>query len=84
MGSIQLSETLIEDARRRAESEGVTVTELVTDVLRRAFERAPDEESILVYDHSEGGAFQAEREPGESEESYSRRTALYRELLGRG
>lgn len=82
MVSIQLAETLVEDVRRRAESEGVTVAELVTDVLRRAFERPADEESILVYDHSEGGAFAAEREPDESDASYHRRAGLYRKLLG--
>jgi hypothetical protein len=83
MVSIQLEEALVEDVRRRAEREGVTVTALVTDILRRMLERSPDEESILVYNHVGEGTFVVDREPGEDEDSYRRRAALYRELLER-
>jgi hypothetical protein len=83
MVSIQLEEALVEDVRRRAASEGMTVTDLVTDVLRRALERVPQEESIIAYDRAGEGSFEVEREPGEDNASYERRTALYRDLFVR-
>jgi hypothetical protein len=52
--------------------------------LRRSFERAPDEASVLVYDRVDGaGEFQIDREPLEDDESFRRRSALYGNLFGR-
>jgi hypothetical protein len=53
-------------------------------LLRRNFERAPGEESILVFDCvDDGGASQIDRESDENDESYNRRSALYDGLFGR-
>jgi plasmid stability protein len=83
MTSIQLDDALVEAARKRAASEGVSVSALVTDVLMRALEREPSEDSIIVYDHLPPGNLEINREPGEDDVAYAARLALYRELLGR-
>jgi len=52
--------------------------------LRRNFERAPGEESVLVYDHVDHtGAFHIDRENDENDEAHNRRAALYGSLFGR-
>ncbi len=44
----------------------------------------PGEESVLVYDHVDGGAeLHIDREPNEEDESYRRRLALYGSPFGR-
>ena len=46
--------------------------------------RAPGKESVLVYDHIDGGGeFHIDREPSEHDESYRRRSVLYGSLFGR-
>jgi hypothetical protein len=48
-------------------------------------ERAPDEASVLVYDHvDDGGAAVLDREAGETDADCERRSALYGGLFGRG
>ncbi len=84
LARIEIERDVADAAARRAAEEGLTVTEYTSLLLRRSFERAPGEESVLVYDHvSEDGEFHVDREPGESDESYSRRAALYGGLFGR-
>jgi hypothetical protein len=62
----------------------LTVTAYISLLLRRSFERAPGEESVLVYDHvGEDRESHIDREPGEGDESYGRRAALYDSLFGR-
>lgn len=56
---------------------GLTVTAYISLLLRRSFERAPGEESVLAHDHvGEDGIFHIGREPDEDDESYGR-AALY-------
>lgn len=46
-------------------------------LLRRSFERALGEESVLVYDRvDDEGDVRIDREPDESEETHNRRSAL--------
>ena len=48
-------------------------------------ESTREEERVFVYDHVDGEAdFIIDREPLESDESYNRRTALYKKLFNRG
>jgi hypothetical protein len=50
----------------------------------RSFERASGEESVLVYDHIDGGGqVNIDREAGESDESHARRSTFYGSLFGR-
>ena len=70
-------------ATRRAEELGLTVTAYVSLLLRRSFERAQGEESILTYDHvSEAGEVHIDRDDGEGEDDYNRRSTLYGSLFG--
>jgi len=81
--SIELDRDVVDAATKRAAEQGLSVAEYVSLLLRRAFERAPGEESVLVYDHVEGGGqLVVDRDVGESEENYQRRTALYDRLFG--
>jgi len=81
---IEIERDVAESATRRAAAEGLTLTAYVSLLLRRSFERAPGEESVLVYDHVEdGGEFHIDRESNEDDESYRRRRALYGSLFGR-
>jgi hypothetical protein len=48
---IEIEPDVAEMAASRAEEEGLTVTAYVSLLLRRSFERAPGEDSVLVYDH---------------------------------
>jgi hypothetical protein len=82
---VEIERDVADAAARRAEEQGLTVTAYISLLLRRSFERAPGEESVIVYDHVEdGGEFHIDREPNEDEESYRRRLALYGSLFGRG
>ena len=84
LARIEIERDVADAAARRAAEEGLTVTAYVSLLLRRSFERAPGEESVLVYDHmSEDGEFHIDREPDEGDESYDRRAALYDTLFGR-
>jgi hypothetical protein len=84
LARIEIERDVADTAARRAAEEGLTVTAYVSLLLRRNFERAPGEESVLVYDHvDDGGAFQIDRESGENDEAYNRRSALYGSLFDR-
>jgi len=85
MARIELERELVEAAAERAAEQGLSVNAYVSLLLRRSFERAPGEESVLVYDHvDDGGAAVVDREAGETDASYERRSALYRGLFDRG
>jgi hypothetical protein len=84
LARIDIERDVAEAAALRAAEEGMTVTAYVSLLLRRSFERAPGEESVLVYDHvDDGGEVEIDREPDEDDESYNRRSSLYRNLYGR-
>ena len=83
LARIELERDVADAAAKRAAEEGLTVTAYVSLLLRRSFERAPGEESVLAYDHVGGGEFRIERETDEDDESYNRRSALYDSLFGR-
>jgi len=82
---VEIEQDVAEAAELRAAAQGLTVSAYISQLLRRSFERAPGEESVLVYDHvDEPGAFQIDRDKGEDDESYHRRSALYDTLFRRG
>lgn len=83
LARIELERDVADAAARRAAEEGLTVAAYISLLLRRSFERAPGEESVLVYDHVDSGEFRIERETDEDDESYNRRSALYDSLFGR-
>lgn len=84
LARIEIERDVADTAARRAAEEGLTVTAYISLLLRRNFERAPGEESVLVYDHvDDGGTFQVDRESDENDEAYNRRSALYDSLFGR-
>jgi hypothetical protein len=84
LARIEIERDVAEAAARRAAEEGLTVTAYISLLLRRSFERALGEESVLVYDHvGDGGEFHLDRESNEDDESYRRRSALYGDLFGR-
>ena len=81
---IEIERDVADAAARRAAAEGLSVTAYISLLLRRSFERAPGEESVLVYDHVDSdGDCRVDREAGESDESYQRRSDLYGSLFGR-
>ena len=80
---VEIERDVVEAAARRAAEEGVTVTAYISLLLRRSFERAPGEESVLVYDHTgPGGEFHIDRDIGEDDGNYNQRSALYDRLFG--
>ena len=84
LARIEIERDVAEAAARRAAEEGLTVTAYVSLLLRRSFERASGEESVLVYDHVDhGGEVYIDREDDEDDESYNRRSALYGRLFDR-
>ena len=84
LAQVEIERDVADAAARRAAEEGLTVTAFISLLLRRSFERAPGEESVLVYDHvDDGGEFHVDREANEDDESYDRRSALYDSLFGR-
>ena len=84
LARIEIERDVADTAARRAAEEGLTVTAYISLLLRRNFERAPGEESVLVYDHVDRkGAFHIDRESDENDEAYNRRSALYESLFGR-
>ena len=82
LAQVEIERDVADAAARRAAAEGLTVTAYISTLLRRSFERAPGEESVLVYDHV-AREFQIDREPNEDDESYRARSALYGSLFGR-
>ena len=81
---VEIERDVADAAARRAAQEGLTVAEYISLLLRRTFERAPGEDSVFVYDHVDAaGELSIDRDPGEDEESYRRRLALYGNLFGR-
>jgi len=84
LARIEIERDVADVAARRAAEEGMSVTAYISLLLRRSFERAPGEESVLAYDHLDGsGEIQIDREPGESDESYRQRSALYDSVFRR-
>jgi len=84
LARVEIERDVADAAARRAAEEGLTVTAYISLLLRRSFERAPGEESVLVYDHvDDGGELHVDREPNEDDESYRRRSALYDSLFRR-
>jgi hypothetical protein len=84
LARIEIDRDVADTAKRRAAEQGLSVTEYISLLLRRSFERASGEESVLVYDHVGVEEFHIDRDPNEDDESYNRRVALFRDLLGRG
>jgi hypothetical protein len=83
--AIEIERDVVDVAAQRAAEEGLSVAAYITQLLRRNFERASDEDSVLAYDHiGPGDDLQTDREPDEDDESYKRRTALYGDLFRRG
>ena len=84
LARVEIERDVADAAARRAAEQGLTVTAYISLLLRRSFERAPGEESVIAYDHVDGGGeFHIDREPNEDDESYRRRLALYGSLFGR-
>lgn len=84
LARIEIERDVADTAARRAAAEGLTVSAYISLLLRRSFERAPGEESVLVYDHvGDRGEVHVDREPDEGDESYNQRSALYDSLFGR-
>jgi hypothetical protein len=84
LARIEIERDIAEAAARRAAEEGLTVTAYISLLLRRSFERASGEKSVLVYDHVDNqGELHVDREDGEDDDSYNRRSALYDSLFGR-
>lgn len=81
---VDIERDVADAAARRAAAEGVTVTAYISTLLRRTFERAPSENSVLVYDHvEEGGKLYVDHDSDENEEDHRRRSDLYDSLFGR-
>ena len=81
---IEIERDVADAAARRAAAEGLSITAYISLLLRRSFERAPGEESVLAYDHVDsGGECRLDREVDEDDESYQRRSDLYGALFGR-
>jgi hypothetical protein len=84
LARVEIDQDVADTAARRAAEEGLTVTAYISLLLRRSFERAPGEESVIVYDHvGDGGEFRIDREPNEDDESYKSRSELYGSVFGR-
>jgi len=80
---VEIERDVADAAARRAAEQGLTVTEYISLLLRRSFERAPGEETVLAYDHVEAaGALQINREASEDDETHDRRAKLYDKLFG--
>jgi hypothetical protein len=84
LARIEIDRDVADAAARRAAEQGLTVAAYVSLLLRRSFERAPGEESVLVYDHvADEGDMDIDRDDGEDNDRYDRRSALYGDLFGR-
>src|SRR5262245_44668225 len=81
---VEIDRDVADVAAKRAAQQGLSVTAYISLLLRRSFERAPGEESVLVYDHvDDRGEFRIDREADEKDENYDRRSALYGDLFDR-
>lgn len=84
LARVEIERDVADAAARRAAAEGVTVTAYISTLLRRTFERAPGENSVLVYDHvEEGSELYVDRDSNENDEDHRRRSDLYDSLFGR-
>jgi hypothetical protein len=84
LAQVEIERDVADVAARRAAEQGLTITAYISLLLRRSFERAPGEESVLAYDHvDDGGECRVDREADEDNESYQRRSDLYGGLFGR-
>ena len=84
LAQIEIERDVADTAARRAAEQGLAVTAYISLLLRRTFERAVGEESVLAYDHvGDEGESQIDRDPDESDESYRRRSTLYGYLFDR-
>jgi hypothetical protein len=84
LARIEIERDVADAAARRAAEEGLTLAAYVSLLLRRSLERAPGEESVLVYDHvGNESEFHIDRVEGEDDEGFSRRSELYDRLFGR-
>ena len=83
LARIEIDRDVADATASRAAEEALTVTAYISLLLRRSFERAPGEESVLVYDHTgPGGEFHIDRDIGEDDGNYDQRSALYDRLFG--
>jgi hypothetical protein len=84
LARIEIERDVADAAARRAAEEGLTLAAYVSLLLRRSLERAPGEESVLVYDHvGNESEFHIDRVEGEDDEGFNRRSELYDRLFGR-
>jgi len=84
LARVEIERDVADAAARRAAEQGLTVTAYLSMLLRRTFERAPGEDSVLAYDHvDDGGEFHVDRDGNEDDESHRRRSDLYGSLFGR-
>jgi len=84
LARIEIERDVADAAARRAAEDGLTLAAYVSLLLRRSLERAPGEESVLVYDHvGNQDEFHIDRVEDEDDESFSRRSELYHRLFGR-
>jgi hypothetical protein len=84
LARIEIERDVADAAALRAAEEGLTLAAYVSLLLRRSLERAPGEESVLVYDHvGNQGEFHIDRVEDEDDESFSRRSELYDGPFGR-
>jgi hypothetical protein len=84
LARVEIERDVAEAAARRAAEQGLTVTAYISMLLRRAFERVPGEDSVLVYDHiDDGGELHIDRDGDDDDERHRRRTELYGSLFGR-
>jgi hypothetical protein len=81
---VEIEKDVAEKVARRAAEEGVTLTAYISSLLRRSLERAPGEDSVLVYDHvKQEGELDIHRESNENDENYAQRSTLYDRLFAR-
>jgi hypothetical protein len=84
LAQVEIERDVADAAARRAAEQGVTLAAYISSLLRRSFERASDEQSVLAYNHVDDvGDVVVDREANEDEESHRRRSALYGTLFGR-
>ena len=82
LASIKIDRVVATAAAKRAEQQGLTTEDYVSQLLLRDMERQPGEKSILVYDVAEPASeFVLDREDGESNESYDDRSSHFSKLF---
>jgi hypothetical protein len=84
LAQVEIERDVADTAARRAAEQGLTVTAYISLLLRRTFERAIGEESVLAYDHvGDDGNSRIDRDQDEGDESHRRRSTLYGNLFDR-